>query len=197
MLDPTPGYSHYSIAQHTKRYNATELCNLAEEFEENYPVNPAILSLLKFHNLSLTEPKSTDTVANDSRTSEEDGMRLDYYNKYDRVFRNYNGRYEEYEIVCTRKDIWKLKDTSGQITEWNAANNGGFMLVNQALTSNPMTATTSEPQPTSEPVATEPVASEPPTTEPTNIIPFTQTKVNPLAKLLSSTTVTRFLKTQS
>ena len=62
------------------------------------------------------------------KTSENDGNRLSSFKKGDVVYRNYNGRYEEYTIADTSKDVWKLVSPDGKESTWNAANNGGFIL---------------------------------------------------------------------
>ncbi len=70
------------------------------------------------------EPKEQKT----EKTSEEDGERLSNFKKGDVVYRNYNGRYEEYTIENTNKSVWKLVSPEGRTSDWNAANNGGFIL---------------------------------------------------------------------
>lgn len=68
-----------------------------------------------------------------SKSSELDGERLSEFKLGDIVYRNYNGRYEEYEILKTKTDIWILKDTNtGKESEWNSNNNGGFILKEKA-----------------------------------------------------------------
>lgn len=62
------------------------------------------------------------------KTSEEDGERLSDFKKGDVVYRNYNGRYEEYTIKDDTKSVWKLMSPDGRVSSWNAANNGGFIL---------------------------------------------------------------------
>jgi hypothetical protein len=63
------------------------------------------------------------------KKSEIDGERLSGFKKGDIVYRNYGNRYEEYEIINDKKDIWTLQDTrSGRESKWNAANNEGFIL---------------------------------------------------------------------
>jgi hypothetical protein len=75
------------------------------------------------------------------KTSEKDGSRLSSFKKGDVVYRNYNGRYEEYTIEDTSKDVWKLVSPDGSKSDWNAANNEGFILKE----------TKSEAKPTKEP----------------------------------------------
>jgi hypothetical protein len=75
------------------------------------------------------------------KTSEKDGSRLSSFKKGDVVYRNYNGRYEEYTIEDTSKDVWKLVSPDGSKSNWNAANNEGFILKE----------TKSEAKPTKEP----------------------------------------------
>lgn len=68
--------------------------------------------------------------------SELYGNRLSDFKKGDVVYRDYDNRYFEYEIVDDSKDLWKLEQliSDGEPTEcrpvsiWNAANNGGFIL---------------------------------------------------------------------
>ena len=66
--------------------------------------------------------QAQDEVSNDA------GKRLSEFKQGDVVYRNYNGRYEEYEVVKSNTDLWKLKTPDGAISTWNAANNGGFFL---------------------------------------------------------------------
>jgi hypothetical protein len=62
-----------------------------------------------------------------NRTSEKDGKRLSNFGKGDIVYRNYNGRYEEYTIEDTSKSVWKLVSPDGTTSDWNAENNDGFL----------------------------------------------------------------------
>jgi len=82
--------------------------------------------------------------------SEIAGEKLSDFLEGDTVYRDYNGVYEEYEIVSTKKDIWKLKNTeTGAISDWNAANNGGFILKEKETFT-----TENEEQPETRPVET-------------------------------------------
>ena len=74
------------------------------------------------------------------KTSENDGQRLSSFKKGDVVYRNYNGRYEEYTIADTSKDVWKLVSPDGRESTWNAANNGGFILKETKAETKPTTA---------------------------------------------------------
>ena len=62
------------------------------------------------------------------KTSEQDGEKLSNFKKGDVVYRNYNGRYEEYTIENTDKSVWKLVSPEGRTSDWNAENNEGFIL---------------------------------------------------------------------
>ena len=62
--------------------------------------------------------------------SELYGKRLTEFRKGDYVYRDYNGRYEQYFIEDDSKDLYKLKAIgTGYTGTWNAANNGGFILL--------------------------------------------------------------------
>jgi hypothetical protein len=76
------------------------------------------------------EPKKQKT----EKTSEEDGERLNNFKKGDVVYRNYNGRYEEYTIKDDTKSIWKLVSPDGRVSDWNAGANGGFILLEKPTT---------------------------------------------------------------
>jgi len=78
------------------------------------------------------------------KTSEKDGQRLSGFKKGDVVYRNYNGRYEEYTIADTSKDVWKLVSPEGRESTWNAANNEGFMLKETKADTKPVTKTAKE-----------------------------------------------------
>lgn len=72
---------------------------------------------------------NTEVQGDRGAQSETDGKRLTDFGLGDVVYRNYNGRYEEYKIIKNNTDLWKLEKTdSGAVTQWNAANNGGFIL---------------------------------------------------------------------
>ena len=56
---------------------------------------------------------------------------LSNFKQGDKVSRKLNDNTTiNYEIIDSKKDVWKLKDEEGRITEWNSANNGGFYLTN-------------------------------------------------------------------
>jgi len=62
--------------------------------------------------------------------SELQGKRLTEFKKGDYVYRDYDGRYEQYFIEDDSKDLWKLRAIgTGYSGTWNAANNGGFILL--------------------------------------------------------------------
>lgn len=92
---------------------------------------------------SLNQDNQTD-IADKSdgqqKRSEIDGERLSTFKKDDVVFRNYKGRYEEYLIVNTKKDVWDLESTqTGVRSTWNAENNGGFILKDSNIAITPKT----------------------------------------------------------
>lgn len=69
-------------------------------------------------------PPLRGTETSDDRKGEN----LSTFKKGDIVYRNFDGRYEEYEIMDDRK--WTLRNTSNDtISEWNANGNGGFFLL--------------------------------------------------------------------
>lgn len=56
---------------------------------------------------------------------------LSNFKQGDKVSRKLNDNTTiNYEIIDSKKDVWKLKDEEGRITEWNSANKGGFYLTN-------------------------------------------------------------------
>ena len=66
--------------------------------------------------------------------SEAEGERLAEFNKGDIVFRDYDGKYEEFEILDTKGSVWKLRRVGTDYeVPFNAENNGGFILKTPAV----------------------------------------------------------------
>jgi hypothetical protein len=112
--------------------------------------------------LTATQPPQEPATATNALTSEQHGQTLSTFQQGDKVYRNYNGKYEAYEIIDTKKDVWKLRRiqgiAEGSITEWNTQNNGGFLLCRKE------TPTTKKPDQSNPP---NPSNQSPKTTAPT------------------------------
>jgi DNA repair protein RadC/uncharacterized protein YdcH (DUF465 family) len=97
------------------------------EYEIQYMGEGFVDSIEKFksYRASSSFAFRIDSMLN--RTSEKDGKRLSNFGKGDIVYRNYNGRYEEYTIEDTSKSVWKLVSPDGRTSDWNPENNEGFL----------------------------------------------------------------------
>lgn len=77
-------------------------------------------------------------------TSEKHGKRLSHFKQGDKVYRNYQRKHCEYQIIAIKRDIYILRDSHGKESSWNAENNGGFIL----CTATPAPASESKQAPT-------------------------------------------------